>query len=207
MMTAKGRDILTNRIKGAGTEPLNLAWGNNPATLTAATTDVALFKPGTEARTAGTSTQQTTTTTNDTYQVVGTITSTGTQTIAEVGLFDSSTAPYTSTVTGGTAVGSNSGTTLTVAASYTPANGTYIQIRTEVLQVTAGTGTTSLTVSRGQNGSTPITTIANTDEVTAGNIPGSSTITGGSMFIHADHGANSLNNGDTITYTVKISYT
>jgi hypothetical protein len=206
-MTAKGRDILTNRIKGSGTEPLNIAWGNNPATLTAATTDVALFKPATEARTAGTSTQQTTTTSNDTYQVVGTITSTGTQTIAEVGLFDNSTAPYTSTVTGGTAVGSNSGTTLTVAASYTPANGTYIQIRTEVLQVTAGTGTTSLTVARGQNGSTAISTIANTDEVTAGNIPGSSTITGGSMFLHADHGANSLNNGDTITYTVKISYT
>jgi hypothetical protein len=37
-------------------------------------------------------------------------------------------------------------------------------------------------------------------------VPGSSTITGGSMFLHADHGANTLNNGDSITYTIKISF-
>src|ERR1700728_4278732 len=204
VMTAKGRDILTGRIKGSGTEPLNTAWGNNPNALTAATTDVALFQPAAESRVAGTSTQQTTTTTNDTYQVAATITSLSGQSIAEVALFDSTTVPFSTTVTGGSAVGSSSGTTLTVAASYTPANSTYIQIRTEVLEVTAGTGTTSLTVARAQNGSTAISTIATSDEVTAGNIPGSTTITGGDMFIHANHGINTLNTGDSISYTIKI---
>lgn len=42
----------------------------------------------TEARTAGTPTQQTTSQTNDTYQVVGTITALGTPAITEVGVFD-----------------------------------------------------------------------------------------------------------------------
>jgi hypothetical protein len=42
----------------------------------------------TEARTAGTSSQVTETTTGDTYQVVGTITAAGNRAITEVGLFD-----------------------------------------------------------------------------------------------------------------------
>lgn len=41
-----------------------------------------------EARVDGTSSQQTTTTTNDTYRVVGTITAAGTLAITEVGVFD-----------------------------------------------------------------------------------------------------------------------
>lgn len=203
VLTTKGRDILTNRIKAGGTEPLNVGWGNNPNTLTAANTDVALFKPAAEARVAGTSTQQTTTTTNDTYQVVATITSSSGQTIAEVGLFDSTSVPFSTTWA--TAPTTTSGTTGTLSASYTPANNTYIQSRTEVMQVTAGTGTTSVTVVRAANGSTA-TTSSNGDTTTSGNVPGSSTITGGSMFLHADHGANTLNNGDSITYTIKISF-
>jgi hypothetical protein len=42
----------------------------------------------TEARTTGTASQVTTTVTNDTYQVVGTITAAGTRAITEVGVFD-----------------------------------------------------------------------------------------------------------------------
>ena len=41
-----------------------------------------------ETRVAGTSTRVTTTTTNDTYQVVGTITATATRALQESGLFD-----------------------------------------------------------------------------------------------------------------------
>ena len=46
----------------------------------------------TGTRTAGTSTQQTTTTANDTYQVVGTLTAGGTLAITNAGLFDASTS-------------------------------------------------------------------------------------------------------------------
>jgi hypothetical protein len=42
----------------------------------------------TEARATGTATQQTTTLTNDTYQVVGTLTAAAARAITEVGVFD-----------------------------------------------------------------------------------------------------------------------
>jgi hypothetical protein len=84
-----GKAILTNRIKGAGTEPLFVAWGTGAGT--AAIADTTLFTESAEARTSGTSTQQTTTVTNDTYQVVGTITATGTRAITNAGLLDAST--------------------------------------------------------------------------------------------------------------------
>lgn len=87
MVVNAGKDIITNRIKGAGTEPLNVQWGTS-ATAEAAT-QTALVTPANEARVAGTSSRVTTTTTNDTYQVAGTVTSASAQTIQEVGLFDS----------------------------------------------------------------------------------------------------------------------
>jgi hypothetical protein len=89
-----GLDIVTNRIKGAGTEPLNVGWGT--AAGTTARTDTTLFteklvdlttSAGTD-HTAGTSTRQTTNTTNDTYQVVATRTATGAGTVTNAGLFD-----------------------------------------------------------------------------------------------------------------------
>jgi hypothetical protein len=86
-----GRAITTNRLKGAGTEPNFVAWGTGAGT--AAVTDTTLFTEATEARVAGTSTQQTTTVTSDTYQVVGTMTVAGAgKTITNAGLFDALTA-------------------------------------------------------------------------------------------------------------------
>lgn len=80
-----GKAIVTNRIKGAGTEPNYVAWGTGAGTTAA--TDTTLFSE-TGSRTAGTSTQQTTSTTNDTYQVVGTLTAGGSLAITNAGLFD-----------------------------------------------------------------------------------------------------------------------
>jgi hypothetical protein len=89
-----GKDIVTNRIKGAGTEPLNIGWGTGAGTTAAADTTLFTEKlvdlttsAGTD-HTAGTSTRQTTTVTNDTYQVVGTRTATGAGTVTNAGLFD-----------------------------------------------------------------------------------------------------------------------
>lgn len=90
VLTNAGKDILTNRIKGAGTEPVFVAWGTGAGT--AAITDTTLFTESAEARTSGTSTRQTTTTTNDTYQVIGTITATATRAITNAGLLDASSA-------------------------------------------------------------------------------------------------------------------
>lgn len=87
--TNAGKAITTNRIKGSGTEPLHVAWGTGAGT--AAITDTTLFTEAAEARTAGTSTQQTTSVTNDTYQVIGTITAVGVRAITNAGLFDAAT--------------------------------------------------------------------------------------------------------------------
>lgn len=80
-----GKAITTNRLKGSGTEPNYCAIGTGAGT--ADPTDTTLFTE-VETRVAGTSTQQTTTVTNDTYQVIGTISITATRAITNAGLFD-----------------------------------------------------------------------------------------------------------------------
>lgn len=207
VVTAKGRDVWTGRLRGSTptqAEPLNLAWGNNPNTLTAATTDVNLFKEAAESRVVGTSSQATTTTTSDTYQVTGTFTSSSGQTIAEVALSDSASKPFS--FTWSTAPTGTSGTSATASTNYTPANGTYVQCRTEVMQVSAGTGTTSLTLVRAANGSTAVAQ-SNGDTVTLGNVPGSTAGTNGTLFLHADHGSQTLNTNDQIAYTLTVKIT
>lgn len=87
VLTNAGRAILTNRIKGAGTEPNYVAWGT--AAGTAAVGDTTLFTEASETRVAGTSTREQTSVANDTYRVVGTITCAGAgKTITNAGLFD-----------------------------------------------------------------------------------------------------------------------
>lgn len=93
-----GLDIVTNRLRSAGTEPLNIGWGTGTQTTTTRadtglgpTTVEKLVDLTTSAgtdHTVGTSSRVTTTTTNDTYQVVGTRTATGAGTVTVAGLFD-----------------------------------------------------------------------------------------------------------------------
>lgn len=89
-----GLDIVTNRIKGSGTEPLNIGWGTGAGTTVR--TETTLFteklvdlttSAGTD-HTVGTSSRVTTTTTNDSYRVTGTRTATGAGTVTNAGLFD-----------------------------------------------------------------------------------------------------------------------
>lgn len=88
-----GRGIVTGRLRAVGTEPLNIGWGTG-AGITAAG-DTTLFTEvlvnmtgGGTDHTAGASSQQTTSTTNDTYRVIGTRTATAAGTITNSGLFD-----------------------------------------------------------------------------------------------------------------------
>jgi hypothetical protein len=212
VITRTGDGVAAGRMIGTTPtqlEPKNLGWGTGGvgtgAPFTAAKNDVAPFREGAESRVAGTSSQATTTYTNDTYQVVGTITSASTQTITEVFLSDSASKPFSTTVAAGGVVGSNSATTLNTAASYTPANGTSVQVDTEVMLVTAGTGTTALTVTRATNGSTALSTISAGDVVTMGNAPGSSTANG-TLFTKATFSGLPLNSGDSLQSTVSVSF-
>ncbi len=66
--------------------PLYIQWGTGSAA--AASANVVTTTTTTESRTTGSSARVTTTQTNDTWQVTGTVTAAGTRAITEVGLFD-----------------------------------------------------------------------------------------------------------------------
>lgn len=204
--TSKGREIVAGRLIGTSptqAEPKNLGWGTGAGT--AANTDIAPFTEAAESRVAGTSSQVTTTSTNDTYQVVGTITSSSAQTITETFLSDSASKPAATTLSA--SIASTGATSMTVtSASGFPGSGNYnIQIDSEVITVTAGQGTTTWTITRGVNGSTAATH-SNGATVTGGNTPGSTAITNGSLLIHASFTGLALNNGDSLTATTKLSF-
>lgn len=91
VFTNTGKALLVDALDNTQlTSPTYIGWGTG--TTTAAATQTALVTPSAEARVNGTKSQQTTTVTGDTYRVTGTITSAGSQTIAEAGLFDASTS-------------------------------------------------------------------------------------------------------------------
>lgn len=68
--------------------PKYVAWGTGSGQNAASN---ALATAAAESRTSGSASQVTTSVTNDTFQVTGTITATGSRAITEVGLFDAST--------------------------------------------------------------------------------------------------------------------
>jgi hypothetical protein len=221
VVTSKGYDITTGRMKGSTptqAEPLFVGWGTGGvgtgSPYTAAATDVGPFGEGPvgdySSRVTGTSSIVTVTTANDTYQVIGTITASTSETIAEMFLADNATRPQATTVAAGGVVGSGSSTTLNVASdSGFPGSGQYsVQVDTEVMTVTGGQGTTAWTVTRGANGSNSgsgISTISIGDKVTAGNLPGTTTVTGASMYVHASFTGLALSNGDSIQGTFKVT--
>ena len=94
ILTNTGIAKIINALNGgAHTAPQYLGWGTG--TNAAAASDTGLQTPSAEARVSGTKTVQTTNVTDDTYQVVGTITSASSQTISEVILNDASTSGNT----------------------------------------------------------------------------------------------------------------
>ena len=90
LLVNTGKAIITNYlIGGAASQPKYVGWGTGAGTTAA--TDTTLFTE-TGTRTSGTMSQQTTSVTNDTYQVVGTMTAGATLAITNAGLFDASTS-------------------------------------------------------------------------------------------------------------------
>lgn len=89
LLTNAGRAIITNRIIGSGTEPKYVAIGTDDTAEDASQTALG---NEVEDRAEGTSSRVTTSVANDTYQVIGTITATGTRAVEEAGLFDASTS-------------------------------------------------------------------------------------------------------------------
>lgn len=95
VVTTIGKAMFADRVRGTPATYTNppkyvaLGVGATGAGRTAVIGDTALSSEQ-ETRTSGTESVQTTTTTGDTYQVIGTVTATGTRAVDEVGLFDAS---------------------------------------------------------------------------------------------------------------------
>lgn len=85
-----GKAWVVDKMDDSQASTMNrIGWGTGAGT--AAATDTTLFTEDNDGRATATLSQQTTTVTGDTYQAVGTITSTGTKTITNAGLFDAAT--------------------------------------------------------------------------------------------------------------------
>lgn len=84
-----GKAIISGRMFGTTptqAEPRYMGWGTGAGAGSASSTD--LSTAATEARATGTSSQFTTSVTNDTFQVVGTLTANANKTITNLGIFD-----------------------------------------------------------------------------------------------------------------------
>ncbi len=218
--TFAGRSLLWSRMQGTGTAPKYIKWGDSLVTASA-NSDVALFRPQTEAPATGTNTVVSTVQLADTWQVTGTLTClVATKTISEMVLSDTPTLSGTTTIAGTLAtVGT---VTLTVGAGANlPTSGNfYAQIENEVVLVTGGQNTQTLTVSRSQFGSATAThaigvpvTFGGDGGATAFGIGGQTTSAalvgsfGGSAFCHADFIGIGLAVNDSILFTVKDTLT
>jgi hypothetical protein len=213
--TFSGRTILWKFVKAltSTTEPKNIGWGDSTVT-SSQFANVNLFKPQTEARTAGTSTLTTVSYLADTYQVLGTIiNAVATKTITEAGLFDVTTLSPTTTVSVSM---TNAQVSLSIGAvgSFPTSGNYYIQVENETMLV-SGANTTSLTVVRGRLGSTsaahasgvPITLGGdgtNNTPISPATTEQTATVgasVGGNMFAHADFAGIGLNISDAIAFT------
>lgn len=209
--TYSGRSIMWNRLRGSGTEPLNIGWGDSTVT-SAINGNVNLFKPQTEARTAGTPTLTTTTFLGDTYRVIGTITCAATtKTITEAGLFDTVSLSNTNTVSV-SMTASQTNVSIGSVTGFPTTGNYYAQIENETILVT-GANNTSLTITRGRLGSTSATHVSGSPFTIGGDggASGSGATSeqtaavaasnGGSMFAHADFAGIALAVSDAIAFT------
>jgi hypothetical protein len=87
MIPNVGLGLVTGLLAASSLKHVGWGTGTTPP----AVGNTALETASAESRTSGTQTQQTTTTTNDTYQVVALITSLSAQAITEVAIFDAAT--------------------------------------------------------------------------------------------------------------------
>lgn len=151
-VTWPGRSIFLARMRGLGTEPIYIGWGDSAVTASA-NSDVGLFKQQTEARATGTPTVVSTSFLGDTWQLTGLITNlVAGKTITEAMLYDSVTQSASATATLVVSLGAAQ-TVATISAA-SPLTGRYYrQIENEVVLVSIGMQTTVETLVRSQLGS------------------------------------------------------
>jgi hypothetical protein len=161
----------------------------------AAATDMALQSESTgngSNRAAATATQVTTSVTNDTTQLVKTFNFTASFVITEEGILDNATAPVQVATTQSRVAGD---TTVTVGAN-SFVNNDFVQWESEIVQVTSGGGTGTLTISRAQKGTSAASHASGTNmnDITAN---------AGNLLARQQFSAINVANGDSLQITHK----
>jgi hypothetical protein len=197
LLTNQTRSSLVNVIVGSGyslSKPQYIAWGTGSGTVQA--TDIALFKP-IQVPVSGTVSTVTTSTSGDTYLCSATLTSSGVNSITNIGLFTTGATPAVGTLTSQV----NPGATTIQISGYNAFPNTFpfnIQVLSEVMTVISGNGTNTYNVIRGVNGSSMMTTI----------IPSLTTVVGqaGFMFLKSSFPGIGLQYGDSIKFNISIQF-
>ena len=190
-LSSQGRaTLIASLITTGGPQYLGFGVGSGIA----APSDEALFTE-VQNRLSGTVTQATTVTSGDTYQWVGTFTSTATQTLTNLGLLYEQGVPIQGQLVQQV---SSSSQNFIKPSNYNDWSSTYpfdVQVTSEVMTVTSGNNYDTLFVTRGVNGSTALT-----------NIPAESVITqvSGALFAKTSFIGLSLNSGDIIEFTIGL---
>jgi len=196
-LSAQGRARLAQNILGATFPvPQYIAWGTGSGTTSP--TDEGLFdEVVADGRTTGTTSIATISTNGDSYEVTGTITSLHGGTITNIGLFDSGTTPYQTTLQ--IAITSTTQTSITVVnpgIGIVPATPFNIQVLSEVMTVINVVGNV-WTVARGINQSSPLASIPLATVITT---------VSGVMFAKADFIGLPLNTGDSVNFTIQVQF-
>ena len=197
-LSTKGRASIVQRLLGDITQaiPGYIAWGTGAGTTSPS--DAALFNEvRNDQRLAGQVSSQKTSTTGDTFQVDGIMLARQPETITNVGIFDVVTSPYQNTLAAEVTTSSQVAIVVTSSgAGSIPAVPFDIQILSEVMTVTAVNGV-NWTVTRGQNGSTALTSIPITTPLSS---------VSGKMYAKADFAGLPLNTGDSIYFRISIQF-
>ena len=196
-LSAQGRARLAQNILGATFPvPKYIAWGTGSGTTSP--TDEGLFNEVVvDGRTTGITSIATISTNADSYEVTGTITSLHGGTITNIGLFDSGTTPYQTTLQ--IAITSTTQTSITVVnpgIGIVPATPFDIQVLSEVMTVINVVGNV-WTVIRGINQSSPLASIPLATVITT---------VSGVMFAKADFIGLPLNTGDSVNFTIQVQF-
>lgn len=199
LVTTLGRSSIVKRLLNTYSTPSAIpkyiAWGTGAGETDPS--DQGLFvEVISDGRANGTAIATTTTTTGDTYQVIGTLTAGTNETITNVGLFDSASTPYQTTLA--SPVTSATQTLITVATSGNigtiPATQFNIQVSTEVMTVTGVSGA-NWSVTRAANN--PLASIAASTVVQS---------VSGNLFAKANFGNLPLTSGDSIYFIINVQF-
>lgn len=200
----KTHNIITNVGHAAANGRMSNQGGYSPfvnigvglGTGAAAATDMALqneIAANGGQRGSATASQVTTSVANDTTQLVKTLSFTATFAVTEEGIFDNATAPIETTTTQSRVAGD---TTVTVTSGTGFVNNDFVQWESEIVQVTSGGGTGTLTILRAQKGTSAASHASGTtlNDITAN---------AGNLLARQVFSAINVVNGDSIQFTHK----